>query len=173
MEPAGKVRFVLKTPGECNKAELQAFSRLVKKGNEVNLQFLKTGLQRTHQLAFCYAGTRLVGIAALKKSGIGYQNDVFDRAGVPEYAGIYSHEIGYISTHERFRKQGICTALIQRLLRQTTEPIFATARSQNKDMINILQRFGFLAVGHRFLGRHKRPEVYYVRLFIRPPPKGK
>jgi|GEM_PF-2115788 len=166
MEPSDNLHFVVKPPRRCNAKELAAFSQLVRKGGEVNVLFLEEGLRRAYSLGFCFAGPQLVGVAALKHSDQGHQNDVFQRAGVPDLASQYQKEIGYVCTAEPYRGRGVCPTLVQQLLKTTEEPVFATARVQNKTAIRILQRFGFQPIGHRFIGRHKRDGRYYVQLFV-------
>jgi hypothetical protein len=160
--------FTLKPPSACSPAELKAFTSLVKAGDEANLTFLDDGITRAHLLAFCHAGTELAGVAALKDSGPGHQNDVFQRAGIPDLATIYTTEIGYVTTKPSYRGRGICTELTRRLLATTTAPVFASARCRNTTVITIFNRLGFTPIGHRFRGRHKRPEkIYFVQLFVR------
>jgi ribosomal protein S18 acetylase RimI-like enzyme len=166
MEPSESLRLVVKPPRRCNAKELAAFSQLVRKGGEVNVLFLKEGLRRAYSLGFCYAGARLVGVAALKHSDLGHQNDVFQRAGVPNLAAQYQQEIGYVCVDEDFRRQGICSRLVQELLGKADDVVFASARVRNMKMISILRGFGFRPLGHRFIGRHKRDGRYYVQLFV-------
>jgi predicted GNAT family acetyltransferase len=168
MKTTLSLTYTLKTLAQCTSKELQSFTRLVQEGDEANTNLLDEGIHRAYLLGFCYSNAELVGVAALKHSDIGHQNDVFQRARIPHLAAKYHTEIGYVSTKPNHRGHGICPSLVRRLLEQIDDPVFASARLQNKTATKILQSLGFQPIGHRFRGRHHLPEVYYVQLFVRP-----
>ena len=160
-------KIVIISPKNCTESEIKGFYQIVQKSGEVLIDTAEDGIKNSQLLAYYYSHGELAGIAALKYTPIGYQNCVFDRAGVPDLADKYDLEIGYVFTKRKYRRQGICKNLIRELIdKSDSDKIFSTARTENRYMVKILECLNFKKVGKPFLGRMVHRGVYFVQLFV-------
>jgi hypothetical protein len=112
-----------------------------------------------------YKNGELAAIGAIKKPTDMYVENKFLKAKTPEPSKAFKNELGWMVTKKCFRNQGLCSAITELLLSETSlEKLFATTREENKPMQSILEQYGFRPSGISF--KSKRGP-YFLKLFIR------
>ena len=156
----------IKTPGECTKDELDMFIELVKKGEEINLDTLPNLVKRAQLLAFSYdESNTLLSVGAIKQPNTTHRNGVFNKAKSQLNFNQFDIELGWIYTEEKFRGRGIGKKIVRELLGKINDnKIYATTRTDNNVMKNILKNFQFHESGEEYKSsRGKHSLVLFVR----------
>lgn len=175
METAGKIvrknadlaRYSRETkaPNDCSKEEIEAFIRLVNRGGEVS-DGIKNRIARARSLGFVMYDGHPVGVASVKRPLKSYREGVFTKAKSPVSCENFKYELGWIFLKDDHRQKGQMTPLIDELLSELSDaPIFATARSSNVVMIQILEHFEFEKSGAPYPSSQHPGES--VQLFTR------
>lgn len=159
-------RIAIYAPDQCSPEDRAAFVTLAAKGEEVNRRDIERGVGRAELLLAMRGDSYLVAVAAIKNPFPSYKRDVFRKAGVPAEADNFSLELGYLFVEEAHRRNGYGPQLVKKAIApQGGAPIFATTRSNNERMHEILQENGFVQIGSDYPS--KRDPSRYLRLFVR------
>jgi ribosomal protein S18 acetylase RimI-like enzyme len=161
---------VLKRPSEFSTAEFVDFETLVRRGFDGSDGGLPARLRRANLLAY-QAGTEgeWVGIAALKRPHPAYVREVARGTGFDLTRTQGELELGWVFVIPSHRRRGVARQLCTRLLgRVEGRAVFATTRSDNGAMKEMLEALGFLRVGRPFSRRREA-----LVLFVRPGEAGR
>ena len=149
-------------PASCTKGELQKFAGLVRKGFRGSDEGLLGRIERARLLAFHYAGDgSLAAVAALKVPSDQHRSDVFEKASVSVDPADYKIELGWVYIVPSHRGKRLSEDICRQLL--AGEPragIYATTRSNNVSMIEVLCALGFARVGKPFPRRDEELMVF-------------
>lgn len=154
-----------KTPGKCSDQELEQFCDTVAEGGEV-VAGLKERLKEAFRLGFITYDGIVVGTAALKKPRATYRTKVFTSAKAERPAKSYPYELGWIYLKEEHRKKGQMTRLIDELLPLAgTSNLFATTRTSNTIMREMLDQLHFKQEGEEYVSALRPDETLRLYLF--------
>lgn len=146
-------------PSECTEAELQDFLSLILAGGEVSAQGLEARIKKAEALIFLAHDNCLKGIAAVKNPEAIYKNDVFKKAHATAEACAFPFELGWVFVLPSSRGSGLSHKLVKAALSiACCQRIFATSRSDNAPMHNVLKTHGFSCHGEEYAstrGDHK------------------
>lgn len=155
---------VLKRPSDCEGSELGRFESLVRRGFHGSDDGLQARLRRAALLAY-QAGTEgeWVGIAALKRPHPAHVLEVARGTGFDLARTQGELELGWVFVIPSHRRRGVARELCTRLVdRAEGRAVFATTRSDNGAMKEILEALGFLRAGRSF-SRRREELVLFVR----------
>ncbi|WP_028672737.1 GNAT family N-acetyltransferase [Saccharospirillum impatiens] len=140
---------IIKSPEDCNDAELQSFEKLVTEGGEVALAGLRERIQRAEKLVFINDG-ECVAVGAIKNPNSGYKARVFEKSGALDQAR-YEYELGWLYVSEAARGKGYGRALMESIIHSLSgRSCFATTREDNGSMHHLFNRFGFSKLGQPY-----------------------
>lgn len=169
MRPEDKI--AARSPDECSDAEFSAFVTLAAKGEEVEREDIERGVRRAAALLWIDSDTGPVAVAAVKRPFDSYRRRLFRKAGLAAECGNFSLELGYLFVEETHRGNEYGSALLQKAVKlHGGEPIYATTRSDNKRMQEILRENGFVRLGSDYPS--KRDASRHLRVFGRPASKS-
>ena len=145
----------LKKPMSCTTGEIQEFASLVREGFRGSDEGLLGRVETARLLAFHYAvDDSLAAIAGLKEPSGRHRRDLFNKASVYVSPADYEVELGwvYVVPNERGARlaEDICRQL---LAGESGAGVYATTRSNNAPMIEILRNLGFALTGEPFSRR--------------------
>jgi ribosomal protein S18 acetylase RimI-like enzyme len=159
-----KMHQTIKQPAECSACELESFKEMVVEAGQVCEAGLERRIEHAHLLTFQYDESKLVAVAGLKHPEDNYRRRVFRNAGVSELADNYGAELGWVVTLEEYRGQHIGSRLVQNLLERTeSRGVFATTKTDNRQMQAILIKNGFRECGEPYEGRCG---TYQLQLYL-------
>jgi len=101
---------------------LEQFHDLVVSGKQVEAEGLPERIASAALLAFAHIDGQLTGIAAIKNQKRSYITGIFLKAKVPPPAENFQYEIGYDVRHMDFRRRGIGSDLIRKLINSKAGP---------------------------------------------------
>lgn len=137
---------IIKSPKDCNDAELALFEAFLTEGGEVALEGLRTRIQRADKLFFI-SDAECVAIGAIKNPNAEYKARVFEKAGVPE-PGKYEYELGWLYVLEAARGKGYGRALMESIIQSLSgRACYATTRENNHSMRHLFTQVGFSKLG--------------------------
>lgn len=153
---------LIKPPAQCAAHELAEFERLVREGFAGSDETLPARIRRARLLCFGFApGGGICAIAALKRPAPEHRARTFELAREPRRSGAFELELGWVYVIPRARGAGLATLLCRALLaRAADEPLFATTRSDNAPMIQVLGDLGFERAGSPFLRGAEELDLY-------------
>lgn len=161
-----KNQIIIRQPNGCSAIELEAFVAVAVKGEEVEWQDIQRGARRAVALLWMEEGGVPFAVAALKMPFINYKQRVFRKAGILEEHGKFSLELGYIYVEDAQRGNGYGPMFVQEAIRlYGRDGIYATTRTDNVRMQDILKENGFSAAGAAYLSSRNDSRLL---LFIRP-----
>lgn len=133
--------------------DIAAAARLVKLGGALpaSEKVLVGRLKRSRELAFCRNRSQVIGVASIKAPGREYRRRVFRKAAVTLSGFSCAPELGYVTVHNNWRGQGIAKILVQSVLRNISEPCYAT--TDDSSMKAILEKLGFSMQGKEWNGQ--------------------
>jgi GNAT superfamily N-acetyltransferase len=165
MNRTSKTSEFIRRPAACDASQLAAFQYSMIQGGQAKIAGLSERIDRTRWLGFQYEDGELAAVAAPKRPADRYRQQVFRKAKAPLSPDSFDAERGWVVTSESFRRRGIGRRLSARLIdRATGVDLFATTRTDNLPMEEILQSLGFQPVGEPFPGAG---DSYFLRLWIR------
>lgn len=168
-EEKKKYLIECKAPSRCTEDELDSFSRIVEKGGEVAAG-IRARIEGAFRLGFVIFEKSIVGTAALKKPKAAYREKVFNQAKSKSDMKEYPYELGWIFLDEPHRKKGQMGRVIVELLRLAGEHgIFATTRSSNTIMKDILLHHGFKPSGITYPSLEHPNET--IQLYVKDAPE--
>ena len=165
-EELKKYAVECKAPAQCTEAVLNRFAQIVTEGDEV-VGGIRRRIEDAHMLGYVTYEGAIVGTAALKKPNPSYRSKVFKDAKSKARPGDYPFEVGWIFLKNEHRKKGQMTRLLKNLMPHTEDhSVFATTRSENEIMREILLQMEFRADGEPYPSTQKPDQT--LELFIRP-----
>ena len=155
----------IKVPAKCTKQQLNDFKKFVELGGEVTGSGLITRISNAYLLGFHYENGKLAAIAAIKKPLQSYIKKVFGKAGLQQKIVKYPLELGWIYTHQNFRRRGYCAKLVNKMYYAAGKKgTFSTTRINNVGMQKGLVKFGFKKVGRPYSSSRGN---YQLVLFVK------
>ncbi len=140
-------------PSQLTPEQLNQIVNLVNIGGEVSSAGIVAGIQRAILVGFATVENQIVSIIAVKRPLPEYKQKVFSSAGVPDLAGDFDGELGYMYTSEEYRNAGITIPLARKLLSSYSGKLFITTRSNNTVVLLLARRVGFTPTGTEYQGR--------------------
>lgn len=135
------------SPSQLSPQQLNAIGNFIAQGGEVSAPNALAGVKRAHLIGYATNEQgNIISVSALKTPLDSYKTKVFTAAGYPNLANQYKHEKGYSYTDSNYRRQGLNTAVSQKLL-SAGGKIFATTRSDNEASKHNLVAQGFTQLG--------------------------
>lgn len=159
-----KFAVCVHVPDELSSDDRRAFVDCVLEGGEVNPVTLTRLLDLAHCVAIARDGGIVQGVAGLKNPNVGYRNQTFEKAGVPEMAEEFAHELGWVYIKPQARRRGISRALVKKLLEQAQGAVYAASADVNEGMHRVLGFFDFVPVGTAYASRDG---ARAIQLFVR------
>lgn len=160
-----KYSRTIRNPSDCKEGEIDAFVNLVSRGGEV-ADGVRKRIMRAKALGFVNYDGVAVGVGAIKRPLKSYKKRVFESAGSTLNLEDFPVELGWIYLKENHRGKGQITPLIEEMLEEIDgKSVFATTRSSNPIMREILKHFGFKRSGHAYPSKEHPHEkiLLYVR----------
>src|SRR5437773_3086056 len=114
-------------PDDFSSPQIEDAVALIREGCAVATDDLRRELGRAHFVAHIYSGNRLAAVGAIKRQRPGYAKDVADRAHFS--FPTEWRELGYVSVDKLFRRQGLSSRIVQLLMLNYSEDMFATTYS--------------------------------------------
>ncbi len=148
-------------PKEFSSKEKQDIINLIKEGEAVAEFLVRIGINRAEMVACCFDEDKLVGVGAIKLPFDSYKIRIHNATKTEEDIRKYNIELGYISVHKSFQRQGIGSTIVKKLLPLENANIFATTRKEG--MRKILLSNGFEETGKPY--GDEKPEK--LRLFVK------
>lgn len=143
--------ITVKKPIECSATELLDFAAFVLASGEVTSVGLDARIRRAEALVFLVQNGCLKGITAVKNPEHNYKNRVFQKAQASVQANEFPFELGWVFVLPSSRGIGYSKKLVQAALAATLgRAIFATSRSDNVAMHNVLIAHGFIRHGREY-----------------------
>ena len=159
-------RIIARQPSECSEAELEAFTTIAAKGEEVERQDIARGARRAAVLLWMEGNCDPFAVAALKMPFDDYKERVFRKAGVATEHKVFALELGYIYVEQSQRGNGHGPALVQKAIALGGQRgIYATTRADNTRMQDILKENGFSSIGSDYASERNTSSLI---LFVRP-----
>lgn len=157
----------LRKPADCSGVQIEQFVDLVSMGGEV-VAGVRERILRARTLGFVeYSGVP-IGVAAIKRPLKSYKQKIFEASNVAGQDSDFLYELGWIYLKENHRGKGLITPLVQQLLDEVgKKPVFATTRSSNLVMRDVLKHLGFESVGKPYRSTRQPDET--IQLFVRRP----
>jgi len=140
----------VKLASECSQRERDDFVALVSNGGHSVPQ---VNLERVKLIGFVYEGDLLISARCLKQPFLSYKRRVFKAAQMESYSSFYFLESGYSHTLERFRRFGLSTTLLKKLLRHSSirrHNVFGTTLMHNTPIIKCYLKVGAKPIGKPF-----------------------
>ena len=129
--------------------ELQACIEVIKEGDAVDVDAAAAELPKALFVAVKRDVGAVVGVAAIKRQRPWYAKDKALKSGFTFDENL--HELGYVSVRKTHRKQGLASALLNRLLSACKiRPLFAT--TSNETMKKRFSEAGFQKCGNEWRG---------------------
>ncbi len=171
MSANNKTTDCIETPSKCSADQLEGFAKLVLLGGQVRAAGLSERICRASFLGFHYEEDDLAAIAALKQATEQYRGNVFRKSAAPFPPDSFAMELGWVFTRAEFRGRGISHRLLARLLEKAGQNnLFATTRTDNRLMENVLKSLGFQQAGRAFPGTDG---AHLLHLWVRFPSPAK
>lgn len=165
MNDLKKYTLECKAPADCSEADLDRFAALVTQGGEV-ADGMRERVSTAHLLGFIKYEGHAVGVAALKKPKATYRKKVFEQAKSERSGADFLFEVGWIFLKENHRQKGQMTELLTTMFEAVTgKRIFATTRSANEVMKQVLTHFKFETSGDPYPSVEHPDET--IQLFLR------
>lgn len=124
------------------------------KGGEIEPEYIVRGIVRAQALMWIIQGGTICAVAALKRPDPTYRAGVFKKAGSTDDESEFTFELGYIFVEEAARGQGLASSLVAQALNTAgDQPVYATTRSDNAPMQNILIAHKFAKSGTSYKSR--------------------
>ena len=131
--------------GAMDASQRQAFQAMVEEGGEVAARGLSDRMSEAHGLAYAAQGDHFIAVGAMKRPRETYRSDVARKS---EYdISDYEAELGWIYVAPEARGIGLGSRISKALCDSYEGATFATTRTDNEDMHDILKKLGFRAVG--------------------------
>lgn len=162
----GVIKLLVKSPYDCNKDELDAFTKLVEVGNTTNIEGLEERVSSAYKLSFLYEDIKLIGCMGLKNPTESYREDIQTKSHFDLDCCAYPFEIGWLHIIKTHRHKGFSHILRASLLSFTvTKGVFTTIEESPK-IIGILQAQGFKKAGDTFISSISNKKL---NLFVKKP----
>ena len=141
--------------------EIESFKAIVLEKDQVRKETFDQLISKNPILLFIPNTAEIQAIGALKIPADDYKQNVFIKSKTNEMPNDFSFELGWIVS--QVEGQGLGTKLVE-LLMCTTPNVYATVRTDNKKMIHILKKFGFIKTGESYMSDRGD---YNIELYIK------
>lgn len=152
-----------KTPIDLTKREFDGIFNLIKKGGEVNEEYIKSGLKRAELIGYYVDNDKVISVGVVKNPHPVHKSDIFEKS--KTILNEYKFEIGYFSTDELYQGEHLASKIFKKLCNKfKLFNIFATTRVSNIGMKKILENNKFEATGKSFENNDKTD---YLLLYVK------
>lgn len=150
---ADDITLLTKSPEEVPDSALAPFVQVARHIGD-RRDGLPERIRRAHRLLFLLRGSRLIGVAAVKKPALSYRRRVFESAGVPERMGEFPLEFGWLFMLPDNRGGGHVHRLIEGGREAAGDKgLFSTLRSDAHGLLRISRRYGSVDLGTPYRSR--------------------
>lgn len=157
----------IKMPASLSDAEIDTLVSLIERGGQV-ADGVRARMKAAKAIGMVLFDGHPVGVAAIKKPLKAYAEKVFSKSKSEASAEGYNYELGWIYLKENHRQKGLMTPLLEEMLQiERAEKIFATTRSSNLIMKELLVQFGFRSSGTPYQSTEHPDES--ISLYIKEP----
>jgi RimJ/RimL family protein N-acetyltransferase len=147
---------------ECSPEELNKFDQLAR----CNTKRQTIYLDRVKLIAFAFEGDELISTRCIKQPYESYRIELFKHAQMDTYYRCYPYESGYSYTVPHFRRNGLSTMLLKKLLAFrgfSQHKIFATTLMHNTPIIKVMIKVGGKPIGRPFESQNGMVMVWKLR----------
>ena len=130
-------------PRSLSKIEASICLRLISSGGAVNVASVEGRLGASTKLVVAFAGTRLIGVGAIKNVHPQHARSVAQSSGIDFPDG--TRELGNVAVDVNCEARGVGSGIVACLVNSWTGPLYAT--TFNPKMLHILPKFGFVVSG--------------------------
>lgn len=143
------VHIVIQRPYQCSKEEKDTFINLVLSGKQNTEMHVVSSFDNLIWVGILYENGVIRAVSSLKEG----DEEIFERANVPELADDYPYEVGFSFTDPTSRGKGFNTKLKKALFSKVgNRGIYATIRVNNHASIAVNKKLGFKSVGIPYQG---------------------
>lgn len=138
------MKVLIAKQGEFTPAQIQDFFDTVNLGGQIPIkpEVLLKNIKNAEYLAFCFEGKFLTGIAAIKNPQQFYKVKIGEKTENPDFVQDFHYEIGYCVTLPLYRGKGVCTLLVQELMKQMPNTnLWASTRTYPMKKLFITEGF--------------------------------
>lgn len=136
-------------PSLLSASELDGCASILEKGSAVNVDSAREELPHAVVVAVLTFEQTIVGLGAIKQARPWYAAKIAQRSGTTVDPGM--NELGYVAIDRTHRGQHLSTRIVETLVSNFGESLFATTDSE--PMKCALQRNGFVRQGHEWDGK--------------------
>jgi GNAT superfamily N-acetyltransferase len=156
---SGPYAVNLCVPANLSAEEIAECVDVIKKGDAVDLLSAKKELPLAWSVAVVRAGTKIVGVGAIKRQRRTYAEKTARSSGVS--FPIETLELGYVAVLPDHRGHKLSSSIVEALLSRHKGRLFAT--TSNAWMRNTLKNAGFVNEGKEWPGRKKQMVSFWKR----------
>jgi RimJ/RimL family protein N-acetyltransferase len=139
----------------------------VKLSGEVQQEGLSARICKASVLLFLTGEQhQLCGISAIKRPAHNYRDRVFAKAKASVRPEDFKIELGWVFLRQEYRGRGLGASLVSGIIAHATGSIYATTRSDNTPMQQLLKQNGFTNEGSPYHGADKQKTLL---LFVKSP----
>lgn len=160
----------IKKPTSLSGSEIDTLVSLIERGGEV-ADGVRARIKTAKAIGMVLFDGHPVGVAAIKKPLKSYAKKVFTKASSEANATEFQYELGWIYLKENHRKKGLMRPLLEEMMESASrQNVFATTRSSNLVMKELLTHFGFETSGMSYQSTQHPDES--ITLYIKEPDQG-
>ncbi len=157
---------VMKKPSELSEKQIAQIVALINRGGEVS-DGVQGRISRSNLIGLILFDSHPVGVAAIKRPLKSYKTSVFSKSISPIDSAEYQLELGWIFLKENHRQKGLMTPLLEGMLESISgSSVFATTRTSNVVMMELLKQFGFEHSGKPYASIQHPDEK--ISLYLKP-----
>ncbi|WP_425408511.1 N-acetyltransferase family protein [Hyphococcus sp.] len=161
------MNITVKHPADCLYCELDKLATFAAYSGEVELDDIKRGVRNAKAILWVAHQGAICAVAVLKRPNVNYRKKIFQKANFSACPETYTYELGYIFVDSANRKRGLAKSLVTKAIEVSGEhAVYATTRSDNSAMQNILTSFKFVKVGDDY--KSKRTKSLLSLLTYKP-----
>ena len=138
------------SPSDISAEDKEECIKLISNGGAVGRRYVEENLPKAQRIAVTRCDNTIVGVGVIKQIRCNYTKGIADKSGHSFPSD--THELGYISIHEKHRSCGLSGYLVTELLSTHSKPLFATTSSE--PMKKTLKKRGFLEKGKKWSGKN-------------------
>jgi hypothetical protein len=153
---------LLRNFADLDEAEVATCLRIIEAGDAVSLESAARELPLVTHLAIALRNGAIVGVGTIKRIRENYAGTIADRS--KKSFPAVTRELGYVAILASEQGRGLSKRIVEILLSQYNEPLFAT--TSNPRMKGTLARYGFVKAGVSWKNKYNKLLSLYLRLVI-------
>ena len=143
----------------------EAFRNLVNSAGEVNPDSFPDLFKKAPLLSIAKKEGTLIATAAIKTPNKSHHTKILGLAEVSSAQETYLKALGWIVVDPNYRRKGLGGSLVERLLQEENDALYASVREDNFGMIKILKKYHFSKLGNAYCSEKSTSKK--IQLFVR------